>query len=120
MLGGRKHDHASSLLKQLHWLPIKERIEYKILLITYKSLHGTAPQYINDLITVKQFTHHLRSNAETVLTVDKTNLATYGDRAFSISAPKLWNHLPNHIRSATTIDKFKTLLKTYLYNQAFC
>ena len=47
-----KHCHITPLLQQLHWLPIRLRIEFKILLITFKVLQGSAPKYLTDLISV--------------------------------------------------------------------
>ena len=47
-----KHCHIMPLLLRLHWLPIRLRIEFKILLITCKVLQGSAPKYLIDLISV--------------------------------------------------------------------
>ena len=47
--GARKHDHVTHLLKNLHWLPIRYRIQYKIALITFKTLNGNGPEYLAEL-----------------------------------------------------------------------
>ena len=112
---GKKQDHITPLLRKLHWLPILSRISYKILLMTYKALHGQAPVYISQLLHRYQPSRSLRSSSQNLLHVPKTNTVTYGDRAFSVNAPKLWNSLPNHIRSAESIDVFKSKLKTFLF-----
>ena len=111
----KKQDHITPLLRKLHWLPILSRISYKILLMTYKALHGQAPVYISQLLHRYQPSRSLRSSSQNLLHVPKTNTVTYGDRAFSVNAPKLWNSLPNHIRSAESIDVFKSKLKTFLF-----
>ena len=86
------------VLKDLHWLPVKGRINYKILLLTFKALHGLAPSYITELISVYKPKRTLRSSKELLLSTQPFNLKTYGYRCFSVSAPVLWNSLPSSIR----------------------
>ena len=57
-----RHDHITPVLKELHWLPICQRIDYKVLLYTYKALHGQCPQYIIDLLCVYRQARDLRSS----------------------------------------------------------
>ena len=118
ILGGKKFDSVTPLLKKLHWLPVKQRINYKILLITYKALHGLAPSYLKDLLKPYRPNRNLRSNDQLLLQIPRTN-KSYGDRAFEICAPKLWNDLPLFIRESNSLVIFKKLLKTYLFNVAF-
>ena len=92
----KKRDHITPLLINLHWLPIHERIKYKILLLTFKALHGLAPSYICDLITKYKPARTLRSSNELLLNSTTYNLKSYGSRSFSVSAPALWNSLPFH------------------------
>jgi hypothetical protein len=115
----RKFDHVTPLLKHLHWLPIKYRIEYKISLVTYKALHGQAPEYITDLLHEYKPTRVLRSSSLGLLQEKRARLKRSGDRAFSTCAPKLWNNLPITVRSCDSTDSFKTALKTYLFKKAF-
>jgi len=109
-----KYDHISSSLKDLHWLPIKKRINYKILVLTFKCIHDTAPIYLSELL-------HRRSNKGTrldnknYLIVPKIKKSTYGGRSFNYTAPYLWNKLPDHIRCETNLQTFKKHLKTYLF-----
>ena len=114
----RKHDHITPTLRDLHWLPIKYRIVYKILLLTYKCLHGTAPIYLQDLI--KQYTpsRNLRSSSLSRLVCSSTS-TQYGQRSFSVSAAELWNNIPLHVKNAETIFQFKKSLKTHLFTKAF-
>ena len=119
VIGLRKRDSVRDALSSLHWLPVKYRIQFKLLLLTWKSLNGEAPTYLRDLLKPKQFTRQLRSSSDSLLEVPRTNLKTYGDRAFSVQAPKLWNALPSFIRLQTTRDSFKRALKTHLFRSAF-
>ena len=114
----RKRDHISPVLKGLHWLPVKERIEYKILLITWKAMHGCAPSYISNLLTEYVPSRNLRSSGKNLL-VTKRNVSMYGDRSFSSAAPALWNALPTQIRSLETLETFKSNLKTFLFVKAY-
>ena len=104
-------------MKQLHWLPISQRIIYKIVLITYKSLNGLAPHYINNML--KPFTPsvNLRSSSKGFLTIHSVRLVNYGERSFSYAAPKLWDELQEYIGKRETLPIFKTRLMTYLFKQ---
>ena len=115
----KKHEHITPILKELHWLPVKQRIIYKLMLMTYKSLHGKAPNYISELIIVKEPVRTLRSNVSTILHRTTVNTVTYGERAFSHAAPELWNELPSRIRNSDTLDSFKSSLKTHLFDKHF-
>ena len=95
----RKCDHITPVLFDLHWLPVCERIKFKILLLTFKALHQQSPTYIQDLITRYLLSRSLQSSFMLSLNPVSFNLKTYGSRAFSVSAPELWNKLPNDIRS---------------------
>ncbi len=114
----RKYDHITPVLKELHWLPITARINFKVLLITYKCLNGLAPEYLSELL--KPFdTQGMRSTEQGLLLIPRTHLVTYGDRAFSRAAPYLWNQLPRHIRNSSSVNVFKSRLKTYLFDLAY-
>ena len=113
LLRVRKHDHITSVLKPLHWLPIPLRIEYKLSLLTHQCIHGHAPQYLKELLT-------LRSATKNTLQTLRTKLHTMGDRAFSSAAPRLWNTLPDHLRAPQTAEAFKRDLKTHLFKKAYC
>ena len=118
--GSKSYDHITPILKNLHWLPIAQRINYKIALLTFKALHGMAPSYITSLLVIKTKCKNLRSNSNGILLAKPiTKLVSYGDRSFSAAAPKIWNNLPVHCRNARTLDGFKSHLKTYMFKQAF-
>ena len=113
-----KTTHITPVLYELHWLPIHERIEYKILLTVYKCLHQIAPAYLSELITVYDPPRTLRSSSSLTLNTIRTN-TSFGSRAFSSCAPVHWNSLPLSLRSARTCDIFKSHLKTFLFGRAF-
>ena len=110
----KKYDRISPILISLHWLPVEQRIKFKILTLTYKCLHNLAPKYLEELIKPYEPVRNLRSSDKLLLEVPKTRLKTFGDRSFSKAAPTLWNSLPLDIRSSDSLDSFKTQLKTYL------
>ena len=110
-----KFDHITPVLIGLHWLPVRYRVIFKILLLVYKALHATAPPYISDLLIPKHIgSYSLRSNEQNLLIVPKTTRKTFGDRAFAKAGPFLWNELPADIREASTVETFKSRLKTFL------
>ena len=78
----KKADHITPILYKLHWLPITERIEYKILLLTYKALHDMSPGYIKDLLEIRICSRTTRSSDQLTLNIPKTNTVRYGDRCF--------------------------------------
>ena len=114
----RKFYHITPVLKDLHWLPVRERINFKILLLTWKALNGIAPIYISDLLVHYQPNRTLRSSNKHLLAVPRTS-SSLGDRAFSVTAPNLWNALPSNIRCCENLISFKNLLKTHLYNKVY-
>ena len=103
----------------MHWLTIKYRIKYKILLLCFKALNNLSPLYMKQLLKPYVPGRTLRSSTGGFLVEPSSKLKTYGDRAFSCIAPRLWNKLPENIPDITKLDAFKTALKTYLFKQAF-
>ena len=103
--GERKRCHITPVLKQLHWLPITSRIQYKIHLLTFKCLKDLAPKYLKELLKLRKAFRCTRSACDDLLLdVGKTRLATDGDRAFVNVAPFLWNRLPYSVRACTTVE----------------
>ncbi|KAF7697257.1 hypothetical protein HF521_005675, partial [Silurus meridionalis] len=103
----RKYDHITPILSSLHWLPVKFRIDYKLLLLTYKTLNGLAPMYLFSLLTRYSPLRSLRSQNSGLLVVPRIAKSSKGGRAFSHSAPKLWNSLPDSSRDSDTLSQFK-------------
>ena len=121
VISGRgKYDHISDVCRDLHWLPITHRIDFKIAVLTFKCIHGNAPDYLKELITVQESSRSLRSDkAGIVLHVPKPGLPTCGDRSFHANSPKVWNDLPRYIRAIIDLPSFKRNLKTHHFKLAF-
>ena len=98
VLNKHQSHSATECLKQLHWLPIKSRIDYKVLTIVFKCKHGMAPKYLQDLLEAKeQLRQGLKSNNKQLHKVPTTARKTFADRSFNVKGPRLWNDLPNSI-----------------------
>ncbi len=117
--GTNKFEHITPVLNNIHWLPVKFRINIKILLLTFNACHGLAPSYLCDLIDKKLPTYTLRNYDDFLLVEPRTKLKTYSDRAFSKAAPFLWNPLSIDILRRPNVACFKQKLKTYLFKLAF-
>ena len=111
-----KYCHIIPLLMGLHWLPIKLRIEFKIILIVFKIFKGLAQSYLSYLITRKPKSRYNLSYQSVSYPSFKSK-ATLGDRAFMFAATKLWNNLPRDIRESSSINSFKSKLKTFLFKK---
>jgi len=123
ILHKRKYDHITSDIRdRLQWLPIQQRLEYKICLLIFKCLHQTAPVYLramSDPVSASASRSHLRSAARGDLAVPRSRTTTYGQRSFSVSGPSLWNSLPlSVIDPSQTMTQFCTHLKTFLFRRA--
>ena len=115
VLKKHRRTHSAPLLKELHWLPVDKRIQFRTLVHSFKSLHNLSPHYISCLLSTRDSSaYFLRSSTTICLQTPKTRTLT-GDRAFSSSAPRLWNNLPAMIRSTTNLVSFKKSLKTLLF-----
>ena len=124
-----RREHITPYLAALHWLPIKERIDYKVLLYSYKALNGLAPSYICDLVCPYKPSRPLRSSSQGLLRrpTKEPKYLPYGTRAFEHAAPKLWLDTPEHVRTdppgltdpIKCLNLFKKRLKTYLFKKAY-
>ena len=115
----KPRDHITPVLRTLHWLPVRQRITFKILLIVYKIVNQIAPPYLCDLLQQYVPKRVLRSATKELLAIPKTKTATYGDRAFFLARPKNWNRLLDILRETQTLNSFKNDLKTFLFREAF-
>ena len=112
-------EHISPVLFDLHWLPVTFRIQYKQMLLTYRAIDGLAPIYINELV---QFYNPSRSglrSAKKSLLLEPKSSKSWGDRAFCVAAPRIWNTLPDNIRNCSSLVSFKSQLKTYFFKLAY-
>jgi hypothetical protein len=116
----KKYDNISQYRKNLHWLPIPARIKHKIMTTTWKCLHNQAPNYLSELVRIRQSHGGLRHANKLLLDIPSVNqYSNTVDKAFFRSAPMLWNKLPEHIRCCSTFQSFKTNLKTHLFSQYY-
>ena len=113
------YDHVTPCLIDLHWLPVKFRVDFKIAVLTFKCLNGLAPKYLSELIEFYVPQRQLRSSSLNLLKSKVTKFKTLGDRSFSFSAPQVWNTLPPSLRNETSLDIFKKNLKTHYFRKAF-
>ena len=111
--------HITPVLSSLHWLPVNLRVNFKVLVLTYRALNNQAPKYITDLVPPYEPPRTLRSADQGLIQTPKTFLKTKGDRAFQVVAARLWNALPKVLREVPSVDIFKNKLKTLLFAQAF-
>ena len=112
-------NNATKYLDKLHWLPVRERINYKILMYVFKCLNGMGPEYLGC-----QFTPYTNARSRLRSSIYTTLLAvpdflhkkyqSAADKCFFSTAPKLWNALPSSLRSSPTLPVFKKNLKTHL------
>ena len=114
--GSSKYDYITPLLQQHYRFPVTYRVDFKILLLVYKARHGLCPGYVSELLQERKSSRALRSSSLGLLATPTSRTNSYGDRTFSVCAPKLWNCLPNHVRNVGTLPLFKKNLKTYLFS----
>jgi hypothetical protein len=117
----RRSDHITDALVSLHWLRIPERVVFKIAVLTFKVIHGIAPEYLGPVVRVADLTSRqaLRSASTNCLVVPPFKLSTIGNRAFPVAGPQVWNSLPENITSAPSLSIFRKRLKTHLFRRSF-
>ena len=97
---------------------IKQRIEFKLCLLVHKSLIGHSPAYISDLLTSAADVPALRTASHGDFIVPRTN-RKFGDRAFCVAAPRVWNRLPADLRQLRLTQTFRRHLKTFLFAASY-
>ncbi len=107
------------VLYRLHWLPACQRIEYKILLLTFKALNGLTPAYLSRLLHTYKPKSDLRSTSVGLLIEPRYRLNTNGGRSFQSMAPRLWNSLSVELRKIDTVTRFKSELKTHVFRKTY-
>ena len=116
----RSTDHITDALVSLRWLRVPERIQYKIALLTYEVLQGSAPRYLGPLarVTYQPGRRTLHSASSSSLLVPPFKPSTVGSRVFSVAGPRVWNTLPEETTSAPSLTIFCQRLKTWLVRQS--
>ena len=102
----RKLDHISPVLMEFHWLPVEQRVEFKILLFTYEVVNGMAPVYLQDLLDLYRPCRSLRSGNMQLL--------------LHFLYVQLWNAVPRELRVCDSVGSFKKAMKTFLFKKVYC
>jgi len=118
--GTRRCDHISPVLRELYWLPIRERVKFKVACVVRQSLSGQAPLYLaDDCRLVSDSTRRSLQSADVSTCVLPPTLTSYGDRTFAAAGPRLWNSLPVQLRNPDiTYGLFRRQLKGHLFREA--
>ena len=105
---------SAELLKKLHWLPVKARVMFKVLVMVFRVIQGNAPAYLRDMFVANQGRYRLRSQSDLNFTIPRrrTKLA---DRSLAVVGPKWWNDLPSALKNIQSEATFKSRLKTHLF-----
>ena len=122
LIGGvSPRERITPILIELHWLLIKARMIYKICLLTYVALNKDKPKYLREKLTL--FNTGLEVSVRHSHDVHRLNeprsRTNNGTRAFSHSAPRLYNKLPNKLKECANVEMFKKKLKTYLFEKCY-
>jgi len=124
VFSARRSERITSLLRELHWLRVPERITLRLCVLAYRCLHGTAPAYLAESLhrTSDVDTRcRLRSADSAMLVVPSTRRSTLGDRAFPVASARVWNSLSGTVCQKCTValTTFRRELKTVLFRSSF-
>ena len=110
--------HITPVLFSLHWLPVKERIRYKIIILTFKAIYGLTPTYLCSFVSIQRPSiYSLRRNDDLYLSHSMLkHRKQWCDRSFALMTPSIFNALPRHIRHEKNFPNFKSLVKTFCLN----
>ena len=118
-----KRQHMTPILRDLHWLPVKERILYKIGILSFQCVRRTGPAYLVEMFTRVSDVEGRstpRSAARGDFVIPRSNTVTFGPWSFRVSGPTFWNKLPLEMRDQDiSYEQFKSKLKTLLFEQAY-
>ncbi|XP_053112476.1 uncharacterized protein LOC128327575 [Hemicordylus capensis] len=115
LTGAAWWEHITPILKELPWLPVRFRVQFKVLVLTFKALNGLGSGYLRDHLLPRVAACLTRSSEGALLrvpTMKEARLSCTWDRAFSVVAPRLWNALPVGIRSSVSITVFRKHVKS--------
>jgi len=122
IFGVSRQVHITPLLRSLHWLRVPGRIAFRLAVLVYRCLHGTAPVYLlADLLRVSDVgsRQRLRSATTSALVGPRTQRSIIiGDRAFAAAAPAVWNSLPEDVRTSTSLQLCRRRLKSELFRRS--
>jgi len=114
--GVRRRDHITPTLRRLHWLPVRQRVLFKIAVLVYQCLNGQAPSYLaDDCQLVSDIRPRRLRSSDSGFCAIRRSRTTYGDRCFAAAGPRGWNSLPTELRQSDSLAQFKRRLKTHLF-----
>ena len=125
LTGGKRFDSATEKLKELHWLPVKYRIKYKMLIIAHKIIHPAdtcnIPAYLKTNLKIKdnENVRFTRSQLGPTFVPPNSKIKTVGDRSYRVGIPQLWNELPLNLRCVKSLNSFKKKRKTHFFKFHF-
>ena len=111
---------ATTAMFELYWLPIRQRIKYKLATIVFKCLSTNykAPNYLTDLLI--QLPKPKRNRRSSMNSSNKLVIPFVKKKTFAVTAPRIWNDLPDNLHEETNLETFKAKLKTYLFKEFYC
>ena len=114
-----KYDHISPAMRDLHWLKIPKRIIYKLCLLVYKCCNNLAPKYLSELLPSRTSSRPIRSSHSANITEAYFKNSQCQCSSFSLAGPRAWNSLPTRVKTAQSLNSFKSLLNTYLFTISY-
>ena len=113
-----RHHYSTPLPEKLHWLPILERIKYKVACMCFSAISDSGPAYLSELLHVYAPSHTLRSSSDThMLEIQQYKRKTQGFCTFSCFGPHIWNSLPQDLRHCSTLSALISKLKTFIFSE---
>jgi hypothetical protein len=127
IMGVSRRESITPVLRSLHWLPVCQRIELKIAVQVFRCLVGLAPQYLSALISLRDAGRESRSSFQLLFFSPRSHMKSFGDRAFSVASPRIWNSLLPDLRLLAlfpysplfSLTQFRCKLKTFLFRTAY-
>lgn len=116
---GRRLQHIDPGFSRSSLAPCALSIGFEVLLCVFKSLNGLTPPYVSELLSLYTPGRSLRSANHDLLKIPRIRCKTRGEFLSANSAPKLWNDLPLDVKLSSTLQVFKSRLKTHFFSAAF-
>jgi len=120
VLGLGRRSSIITALRDLHWLPVKHRITFKVATLMHQAVHRRCPPYLADPVAFSSTDSHrqLRSTTTRAAAIQRTR-TQFGRRVFSVCGPDVWNSLSPSVRTVDSDSSFSHALKTHLFQLAF-
>ena len=123
LVGAGHREHITPILLELHWLPVRQRILYKMAVLAFHCIHLSAPMYLSEMFTSTADVPgrcYLRSAHRDEVVVPRTFTKRYGPRSFRSADPMVWNSLPCKLRDKKiTLSMFERKLKIIFWHMLY-